>query len=394
MALVMVGLPARGKSFVARKLQRYLAWLGYSASVFNVGQYRRALVGSSVPHEFFDPDNATAQAQRLQAAGRAMDDMLDWLDGEGQIGIYDATNSTVDRRTMVLERCRTANVEVMFVESVCEVEATIEANIRATKLRSPDYVDVDPDDAVKDFRRRIAHYRRCYQPLADESLSFVKVVDAGRQVIVNRIDGYLAVRAVAFLMNMRTHPRRIWITRHGESTFNLEQRIGGDPPLSAAGERFAGNLAEHLKDVELQVWTSTLRRAVSTAQPLGRAIREHRALDEIDAGICDGMTYTQIEEQLADEFTARKTDKLSYRYPRGESYQDVILRLDPLIIEIERTDKPVLIVAHQAVLRALYAYLTGTPRARCPFLDIPLHTLIELEPNPYGCDEKRIVLGP
>ena len=29
LAVVMVGLPARGKTFVARKLQRYLSWLGY-----------------------------------------------------------------------------------------------------------------------------------------------------------------------------------------------------------------------------------------------------------------------------------------------------------------------------------------------------------------------------
>jgi len=39
--LVLVGLPGRGKSFIARKLDSYLTWRGNRVRVFNVGQYRR-----------------------------------------------------------------------------------------------------------------------------------------------------------------------------------------------------------------------------------------------------------------------------------------------------------------------------------------------------------------
>ena len=59
--IAMVGLPARGKSFTARKLAGYLSWLGYCTGVFNVGEYRRARVGAHVPHSFFDPDNPQAK---------------------------------------------------------------------------------------------------------------------------------------------------------------------------------------------------------------------------------------------------------------------------------------------------------------------------------------------
>jgi hypothetical protein len=38
-----------------------------------------------------------------------------------------------------------------------------------------------------------------------------------------------------------------------------------------------------------------------------------KALDEIDAGICDGMTYEQIAEKYPQEYEARKKDKLRYR---------------------------------------------------------------------------------
>ena len=88
------------------------------------------------------------------------------------------------------------------------------------------------------------------------------------------------------------------------------------------------------------IWTSSLRRAVQTAAPLGRTPWAWRALDEIDAGICDSMSYAQIQERLPEEYAARKRDKFNYRYPRGESYQDIILRLDPVIIELERTREP------------------------------------------------------
>ena len=81
-----------------------------------------------------------------------------------------------------------------------------------------------------------------------------------------------------------------------------------------------------------------------------------RCLDEIDAGICDGLTYQQVLEQFPDEYCKRKEDKYGYRYPRGESYQDVFLRLEPVIFEMLRTTTPLLIVGHQAILRIVYGY--------------------------------------
>jgi broad specificity phosphatase PhoE len=54
----------------------------------------------------------------------------------------------------------------------------------------------------------------------------------------------------------------------------------------------------------------------------------------------------------------------------------------------------VLIIGHQAVLRALYAYMLDRPPAECPFVSIPLHTVLELQPTAYGCDERRIELPP
>lgn len=67
------------------------------------------------------------------------------------------------------------------------------------------------------------------------------------------------------------------------------------------------------------------------------------------------MTYEEIKEKLPDDFAARDQNKFAYRYPRGESYEDLVARLEPVIMELERQAN-VLVVSHQAVLRCLLAY--------------------------------------
>lgn len=393
----MVGLPARGKTHLARKLARYLSWLGHRARVFNVGSYRRARLGAAQPASFFDPDNTEGREARRAVADEAIDDMLEWLAGDGFVAIYDATNTARRQREIVRKRCAEAGVEVVFVESICDDEKVIEANIRHTKLLSPDYDGVEPDEAAADFRARIGHYERIYEPVADDEGSYIKLIDLGDKLVAHQIEGQLQSRLVSFLLRTQVTDSVVWLTRHGESLYNLSSRIGGNPDLSTRGEGYARALAKFVPMRATEppaVWTSTLKRAIQTARHLPWEKEQLRALDEIHAGVCEGMTYNQIERQMPDEFNARARDKLRYRYPRGESYEDVIQRLEPVIIALERRKQPMLVVGHNAVIRALYAYFMDWPPEVCPHLDVPLHTLIELSPTAYGCEERRFKLEP
>jgi hypothetical protein len=112
----------------------------------------------------------------------------------------------------------------------------------------------------------------------------------------------------------------------------------------------------------------------------------------ICAGSCDGMTYEEIEEQFPEEFARRSEDKLAYRYPRGESYLDVIARLEPMIIEMERHREPLLIVGHQGILRIIYAFYMRLSRSASPYVSIPLNTVIECKPGAFACDVRKHVL--
>jgi broad specificity phosphatase PhoE/predicted kinase len=397
--LVMVGLPARGKSYTARHLARYLSWLGYPSEVFNVGERRRTVLGATQPHDFFDPKNSEGLAARLALAETVLEDLLEWLASGGRVGIYDATNSTRARREGIRARCEAQGYAVGFVEMVTTDPAVIEHNIGETKLGSPDYAGMDAVRAADDFRKRIQHYAHSYERVGDDEGSYVRITDHGRHFEMHEVDGYVPARIVFFLSNLKVTERPIFLTRHGESLYNFAGRIGGNPGLTAAGEQYAEKLAAYMNgrfgyDQPLDVWTSTLERTKSTAAPLGREISEWPALDEIDAGIRDGLTYEEIRNNWPEEFEARQADKLGYRYPGGESYRDVIQRLDRVIVEIERYHTPVLVVAHQAVLRALYSYFTDVPLDRCPHVDMPLHTIIELAPRAYVWNERRIRLDP
>ena len=396
-AFAMVGLPARGKTFIARKIARYLSWLGHDTRVYNVGSYRRSRLGSHQHHSFFDPRNEVANAARREVALAALDDMLDFLRGAGDVAIYDATNNTRERRDLVRARCAAEGLELVFIESICNDPGVVEANIRATKARSPDYQGVPEEEAVRDFRMRIRHYENGYEEVGEDEGAFLKIVDVGRKMVVHRIEGYLLTRVVHFLLNLHVQPRSVWLTRHGESEFNVLGRIGGDSPLSEAGRAYAETLERVVRErigPDAVVWTSTMRRTIETAEIVGLPYRSWRPLDEIDAGVCDGMTYAEIAAAMPGEHAARLADKFRYRYPRGESYEDVIQRLEPVIFELERERTPVLVIGHQAVLRALYAYMMDRPPDECPFVSIPLHTILELEPTAYGSDERRIDLPP
>lgn len=157
---------------------------------------------------------------------------------------------------------------------------------------------------------------------------------------------------------MQNHPKCIYFTRHGESLFNQEDRVGGDSELSENGQKYVKFLREFFDneskkenfdhyEEKPKLFTSTLIRAKTTAKGIklpGIEPLSLKILDEINAGILDGLTYSDIKKAYPMDYQERDNDKLRYRYPRGESYLDLIQRIEPIIFEIERSKGPVIIV--------------------------------------------------
>ncbi|ODV90104.1 hypothetical protein CANCADRAFT_31162 [Tortispora caseinolytica NRRL Y-17796] len=462
LVIVMVGLPARGKSYITKKLARYLNWQQHETKIFNVGNTRRQANANAGPathplpdtsadssptiaptqdSTFFSPSNQANARIREEWAMQTLDKLLDFILIEGgSIGILDATNTTIRRRRRVMERVKERSnnqLKILFVENICNDPELLEQNFRL-KLSGPDYRDQDPETALKDFRLRVKNYEKVYEPIGEaeeniEGFQFIKMIDVGKKVVAYNIQGFLAAQTVFFLLNFNLQPRQIWITRHGESEDNISGHIGGDAPLTERGRKYAKALAkfiDHQREVfrrqqleeynkriqsgryapkespagsgtsspysELDelpfcVWTSMLKRSVQSAAYFDEDrydIKEMRMLDELYAGSFDHMTYDEIREKYPEEYEARKKNKLAYRYPGigGESYLDVINRLRPIIVELERMHDHVLLITHRVVSRVLLAYFMNLNRSNIGDLDVPLHTLYMLEPKPYGVE--------
>lgn len=420
LVIVMVGLPATGKSFITNKLSRYLNFSMYYCKVFNVGNTRRQFAKehniSDQDSKFFDPGNNEFSKLRDKWAMDTLDQLLDYLlEGPGSVGIFDATNTTKERRKHVYDKIheRNPHLKVLFLESVCSNKAVVERNIQL-KLFGPDYKGKDPESSLKDFRERLSNYMKAYEPLEDsENFQFIKMIDVGKKVIAYNIQGFLASQTVYYLLNFNLTERQIWITRNGESEDNVDGRLGGDSKLTPRGERYARALASFIdyqralfyksecekKDKstdaddtqcnEFFVWTSMRHRSVETAKYFNEEdypVKQMRMLDELSAGDFEGMTYPEIQDEFPEEFEERRKDKLRYRYPGigGESYMDVTNRLRPVIAEIERIEDNVLIITHRVVARILLGYFMNVSKDIIANVDVPLHCVYCLELKPYG----------
>lgn len=397
--IIMVGLPARGKTYISKKLTRYLNWIGTPTKVFNVGQYRREAVQTYKNYEFFRSDNQEAMKIRKQCALNALRDVYTFLTREeGQVAVFDATNTTRERRSMILQFAKERGFKVFFIESICDDPDIIAENITQVKLSSPDYKDCDREKVVEDFLKRIECYQLNYEPLHDDldsDLSYIKIFNVGSRYLVNRVQDHIQSRTVYYLMNIHVTPRSIYLSRHGESELNLMGRIGGDSGLSPRGKQYAhalGNFVKSQKISDLKVWTSHMKRTIQTAEALNVPYEQWKALNEIDAGVCEEMTYEEIQEHFPEEFALRDQDKYRYRYPKGESYEDLVQRLEPVIMELERQEN-VLVICHQAVMRCLLAYFLDKSAERLPYLKCPLHTVLKLTPVAYGCKVESIYLN-
>ncbi|CAM1508316.1 Fc.00g051640.m01.CDS01 [Cosmosporella sp. VM-42] len=411
-AIVMVGPPARGKTHICVSMARYLQWLGVKSRIFHLGDYRRATMGPgvSVPEDYFFPNASPASViLRQKILKKCREDIYAWLNHEnGQVAIYDAVNPTASGRRSLAKEFAKHDVQTLFIESFVDDEHILRENARNVKISSPDFAGMDPDEAAKLYLKRIEMKIPLFETMAEKELNYIKMINAGAKFFYNNVSfNYLSHRIVFYLTNLHIKSRKTFFVRAG--TAAEEDSYKADAPLSAEGRRYAQTMTETLMkhreqsrtehpgpDLPLQpltVWTSTRMRTVQTAdffKEKGFKVRQRSQMSQINPGVCEKMSERVIRQIYPEEVEKHELDPYHHRYPRAESYHDLAVRLEPIILELEREQSDLLIIAHESVLRVLYAYLMHCSTMDIPVLKFPRDEIIEIIPAAYQNEARRI----
>ncbi|KAL1860564.1 hypothetical protein VTK73DRAFT_7280 [Phialemonium thermophilum] len=414
-AIVMVGLPARGKTHICVSMARYLQWLGVKTRIFHLGDYRRATVGQggAVPEDYFFPNASPASVMlRQKILKKCREDIYSWLNHEnGQVAIYDAVNPTANGRRSLAKEFAKHDVQTLFIESYVDDERILRENARNVKISSPDFHGMDPDEAAKLYLKRIEMKIPVFETMNESELNYVKMINAGKKFFYNNVSfNYLSHRIVFYLTNLHIKSRTTFFVRAGTTT--EEDSYRADAPLSEEGRAYAVKMSETLlkhreqerqaliaqggADVPLRpltVWTSTRLRTVQTADYLkekGYKVRQRSQMSQINPGVCEKLSERAIRRLYPEEIEKHELDPYHHRYPRAESYHDLAVRLEPIILELEREQNDLLIIAHESVLRVLYAYLMHCSTMDIPTLKFPRDEIIEIIPAAYQNEAKRI----
>ncbi|TFY58592.1 hypothetical protein EVG20_g8088 [Dentipellis fragilis] len=413
--VVTVGLPARGKTHISRALERYLRWAGVKTQVVSLGDYRRKTLGGAhkLPPDYFAIGEKSPETEALRKKVMEGCEQLIWdhFNGGCQVVIYDANNGTRAQRQTLGQKFDQAGIHVIILESVCNDNKLIERNIRSVKISSPDYRGWDPDKAVDDYYSRIKTRELDYEEVEELTWPFIRIINVGEKIMVNNIRGYLQSRIVFFLMNIHNKYRTIYFARSGHSL--IEHSYRADADLSPGGWEYAEKLKDFVverrrkalaarglepKDRRLVIWTSARRRAHHTAWPfiaasdpktpggpqLNVKVIEKPQMSEINPGVWDGLTPDQARKYYPEEWDRFVKDPYSFRAPRAESYHDLSVRLEPVLIELERQQEDLLIIGHASVIRCLLAYLIGLPASEIPAIEVARGDLLEVVPASYG----------
>ncbi|KAG6908938.1 hypothetical protein DXG01_002717 [Tephrocybe rancida] len=419
--VVTVGLPARGKTHISRALERYLRWMGVKTQVVSLGDYRRKILGATqkVPPDYFTLGEKSPETQKLRKSVSAGCEKLIWdfFEGGGQVVIYDANNGTKAARQALAEKFDKAGIHVVLLETICDNKEIIENNIRSVKISSPDYRGWDPDKAVEDYYKRIHDHEKYYETIDEKIWPSIRIINVGEKIMLNNIQGYL---------------------QSGQSL--IEHSYKADADLSPAGWEYAERLKEFVlerrakslkergvdsNERKLVIWTSTHRRAHHTAWPflataqalnvgdghlpnpspepsstissvgkttvskvssptLNVKVVEKPQMLEINPGIWDGLSPEQAKKYYPEDWERFLKDPYSFRAPRAESYHDLSVRLEPVLIELEKEQEDLLIIGHASVIRCMLAYLIGLPASEIPAIEVARGDLVEVVPASYG----------
>ncbi|QGJ68378.1 Phosphoglycerate mutase [Planctomycetales bacterium 10988] len=170
----------------------------------------------------------------------------------------------------------------------------------------------------------------------------------------------------------------LYCVRHGESEYNADHRIQGqlNPSLSELGRLQGKAVAEVFQTVEIEaIFTSPLKRAAETARFVAEMVPsaefiEIEDLQELNAGIFQGLRWDEIAERYPEEAKRWKAQEPDFVIPQGESRRQLMDRgrkaMETIYENYSQFQKAA-VIAHGGILTAAFKSLLQIPAEINPF---------------------------
>ena len=176
------------------------------------------------------------------------------------------------------------------------------------------------------------------------------------------------------------------LSRHGQSTLNVENKVNGDPtvpvPLTADGRVAATRLGEQIAHLPLDLGVHT--RFARTQETLEIALAG-RDVPVIEEPLLDDIGVGDLEGCSLDDYRAWKhAHTRSDAFPGGESLDDAARRYAHAFRGLlARQEQRVLVVCHEIPVRYALNAAAGSRD-----LDGPAHLIANA--TPYVFDERAL----
>lgn len=376
--IAMVGLPSQGKSTVAFRMQDVFRKNDIPTRIFNNGVLRRKYAPEmdTWSSHFYNPNNSEAVELRRNFALINIRNAKQYLAGKGQVAILDATNVSSDRRALIEEHL--TDHPILYIQCVNNDEEIVDMSIRY-KIKAPEFASLPEDKAISEFKKRINYYKMIYDDLGTEK-NFLRMDSLHNKIFDEQLSDQLPLYSRIRDCLVTDVVKSLFLIRHTETYFNVDDRIGGDTDLTPKGMEQANALGLFFQKKKIAyIFTSEKKRTIQTAQAIQRLQKDCtivplKEFNEINAGICEGMSYDEIQRTMPEVYSARKADKYNYVYPGGEGYNTMKERIKIGVKKaffLNRKTDNIMIIGHRAVNRMILSHFLYRREEDVPYIYIP-----------------------
>ncbi|MFI3175006.1 MAG: histidine phosphatase family protein [Bacillota bacterium] len=163
-------------------------------------------------------------------------------------------------------------------------------------------------------------------------------------------------------MKEKNGKTRLYLIRHGETTWNKERRYQGTTniPLAPEGHAQANQLGKRFLNLPLDhIYCSPLDRAVDTAKKIQETknvpLTPMDAFTEINFGKWEGHTIQELIELYGESYIAYEKNPFAHEVPGEGSFHNAQARAMAGVKELlqKHKNQSVAIVSHGGLLRVL-----------------------------------------